>query len=213
MSHDLKAPLLSINKLLDYLKDDYLDKLDNDGRELIGTIHEKSVEVIGIVDHLLEFSKMCEINMQLEKISLNEVFDKLFKDLASYEPQRKIIFNMGNLPYIKGDPVMIKLLVYNILSNALKYSRNREETVIKVDSETSESEYTISVKDNGTGFNMAYSSRLFGVFQRLHSQSEFEGSGIGLAICQRILTRHNGKAWMTGEVDNGATFYFTFPRA
>jgi len=103
-------------------------------------------------------------------------------------------------------------LVYNILSNAVKYTRNRKIATIKVSYSESECEYIVSVEDNGAGFNMMYSSRLFKVFQRLHSQNEFEGSGIGLTICQRILKRHNGNAWMTGEEGKGATFYFSFPK-
>lgn len=212
VSHDLKAPLLSINKLIEYLAADYSDKLDSDGHDLLETIREKSKEVVSIVDHLLEFSKMCEMQMQREEIQLKEIFGEVFDELTSQETERNICFGLQELPCINGDKVMLKLLIKNILSNALKYTRTKEEAIIEVSSSESENEYTVSVKDNGVGFNMEYSSRLFGVFQRLHSNSEFEGSGIGLAICQRILKRHGGKAWMVGEVDKGATFYFAFPK-
>ncbi len=212
VSHDLKAPLLSLNKLTEYLGDDYADRLDGDGMELLAAIREKSTEVIDIVDHLLEFSRMCEMKMEKEIISLEKVFFEAYSELIGNEPQRLVEFKVQKLPHINGDSVMIKLLVSNILSNSLKYTRRKEKAVIEVTFSESENEYVVSVRDNGAGFNMMYSSRLFGVFQRLHSQTEFEGSGIGLAICQRILKRHNGRAWMTGEVDKGASFNFTFPK-
>lgn len=212
VSHDLKAPLLSIKKLIDYFEADYIDKLDGDGHELLITIREKSAEVINIVDHLLELSKMGEMQMKKEAIHLEKLFHEVFDELMKHETNRQVRYYLQQLPVINGDPVMIKLLILNILSNAIKYTRNEKLTIIKVFSSESDNEYIISIEDNGVGFNMMYSSRLFGVFQRLHSQSEFEGSGIGLTICQRILKRHNGSAWMTGEEDEGATFNFSFPK-
>lgn len=186
--------------------------MDRSGQELLAAIREKSVEVVGIVDHLLKFSKMCEMPINREPVRLNEIFDEAYRELLRQEPARRISFKPKELPVINGDAVMIRLLVSNILSNALKYTRNRELAVIEVTSSENDDEYVISISDNGVGFDMNYSSRLFGVFQRLHSQNEFEGSGIGLAICQRILKRHNGRAWMTGEVDRGASFYFALPK-
>ncbi len=212
VSHDLKAPLLSINKLVEYLESDYIDNLDTDGKEIILNIREKSREVISIIDHLLEFSKMYEMHMNICSIDMNDPFRQVFNELIKLQPSRKVRFNVGSLPLIQGDPVMIRLLVQNILSNALKYTNNREETIIEACVKENENEYIFSIKDNGVGFDMRYSSRLFGVFQRLHSHNEFEGSGVGLAICQRILKRHGGKAWLTGEVDKGAVFYFSFPK-
>ena len=212
VSHDLKAPLLSIKKLIGYFETDYKDKLDSDGHDLLNTIGEKSTEVIDIVDHLLELSRMGEMPMKKEAIHLENLFREIFEELMKSERNRQIRFCIQQLPVIDGDPVMIKLLVLNILSNAIKYTRNEKNAIIKVSSSENDNEYIISTEDNGVGFNMMYSSRLFGVFQRLHSQSEFEGSGIGLTICQRILKRHNGSAWMTGEEGRGAVFSFSFPK-
>lgn len=212
VSHDLKAPLISIKKLIGYFEADYKDKLDGDGHDLLVTISEKSTEVIDIVDHLLELSKMGEMPMKKEEIDLEKLFREVFHELMKNETNRQVRFNLHQLPVINGDPVMVKLLVHNILSNAIKYTRNEKVAVIKVFSVENENEYILSIEDNGVGFNMMYSSRLFGVFQRLHSQSEFEGSGIGLTICQRILKRHSGSAWMTGEEGRGASFNFTFPK-
>lgn len=212
ISHDLKAPLLSMNKLIDFFEADYKSKMDKDGHELLGTIREKSAEVINIIDHLLEFSKMCELQMFKQPVDLKQLFIEVYSELMNNGSKRQVDFNVYPLPVIIGDPVMIKLLITNILSNALKYTRNRKLACIEVRSSENDIEQIVSVHDNGVGFNMEYSSRLFGVFQRLHSQTEFEGSGIGLAICQRIIERHNGTVWLTGEEDKGATFYFTVPK-
>lgn len=212
VSHDLKAPLLSIDKLAEYLTLDYAAALDDDGRELVANIREKSRELINIIDRLLEFSRMCELQMNIEIINLEHLFHEVFAELSKLEPERQVQFTVRPLPPVHGDPVMLKLLVRNILANALKYTRYRKKAVVEVAASETETGYIFSIKDNGAGFDMRYSSRLFGVFQRLHSQNEFEGSGVGLAISQRILKRHNGKAWMTGKVDEGATFYFSFSK-
>ncbi len=212
ISHDLKAPLLSINKLIEYLIEDYRNKLGSEGQELITIIQEKSVEVIAIIDHLLEFSKMCEIPMQHEVIQLEQLFHNVYNELIQLQGQRHVKYILKPLPKVAGDPVLMRILTSNILTNALKYTRNREIAMIEIGYSERENEYIFAVKDNGVGFDMRYSARLFGVFQRLHSQNEFEGSGLGLAICQKILQRHNGHAWMIGEVEKGATFYFSFPK-
>ncbi|WP_092486662.1 response regulator [Desulfoscipio geothermicus] len=212
IAHDLKAPLLSINKLIEYLVADYRNELDSEGQELVTIIQEKSLEVIAIIEHLLEFSKMCEMPMQNEVIQLEHLFLDVYNELVQLQGERQVELNLKPLPNVTGDPVMMRMLVSNILSNALKYTRTREIAMIEVSFSESENEYTFAVKDNGVGFDMRYSARLFGVFQRLHSQNEFEGSGVGLAICQKILKRHNGQAWMIGEIDKGATFYFSFPK-
>ncbi|OLN32005.1 response regulator [Desulfosporosinus metallidurans] len=210
VAHDLKAPLLSLSKLTEYLDLDYSDRLNNEGRELIDNIQDKSKEIIQLVDHLLELSRMSEMPMNIEPINLEQLFWEVYAELIKLEPQRDVKFTIQHLPTIQGDSVMIKLLVMNVLSNALKYTRNRKEASIEATAMENEAEFIISIKDNGAGFDMRYASRLFSVFQRLHSQNEFEGSGVGLAIVQKILKRHHGLAWMTGKVDEGATFYFSF---
>ena len=212
VSHDLKAPLLSINKLTEYLTADYQDQLGGDGNELIVNIREKSQEVIDIIDHLLELSRMSEMRMNIKTIRLDRLFREVYDELVKLEPPRSITFTVHSLPDIQADPVMIKLLLTNILSNSLKYTRNKQAAVIEVSSCDSGSETVIAVKDNGAGFDMRYAARLFKVFQRLHSESEFKGSGVGLAISGKIIKRHHGKAWITGEVDQGATFYFSLPK-
>ncbi|WP_242833863.1 response regulator [Desulfosporosinus sp. OT] len=212
VAHDLKAPLLSLSKLTEYLALDYSDRLDFEGRELVDDIQNKSTEIIQLVNHLLELSRMSEMPMNIEHINLEQLFGEVFNELIRLEPERNIEFIIKPLPLIQGDPVMIKLLVINILTNALKYTRNQKKAHIKVTFIDNETRFIISVEDNGAGFDMRYASRLFSVFQRLHSQNEFEGSGVGLAIVQKILKRHHGLAWITGKVDEGATFYFSIPK-
>ncbi|TWH45035.1 response regulator [Sporomusa sp. KB1] len=209
VAHDLKSPLLSLNKLTEYLAADYADKIDPDGQELISNIQEKSQEVIQIIDHLLDLSRMCERKMDLTTIDLSQLFSKTYTELVALEPVRDIEFTLAPLPTIQGDALMLKLLVQNILSNALKYTRHKATASIKVTATQTDTEFVIAIQDNGAGFDMKYSARLFNIFQRLHSNNEFEGSGIGLAICQKILKRHHGTAWITGKVNEGASFYFS----
>jgi len=212
IAHDLKAPLLSINKLIEYLFADYADKLNGDGNELLAHINDKSTEVLSIIDHLLDFSRMCEMPLKSEEINLEQLFFEVFNELKETQKHRQIELIIGRLPNIYGDPVMIKLMIANVLSNAIKYTVKRDLAIIETSCLENSDEYIISVKDNGIGFDMRYASRLFKMFQRLHSQNEFEGSGVGLAICQRILKRHGGRAWLVGDPDKGATFYFSFPK-
>ncbi|ADY56520.1 response regulator receiver sensor signal transduction histidine kinase [Syntrophobotulus glycolicus DSM 8271] len=212
VSHDLKAPLLSISRLIDYLVLDYSPRLDNDGHELLDNIQKKSNELIMIIDHLLEFSRMSEMELRIEKVDLEHCFRTICSELIKLEPQRKIQCIIKSLPIICADPIMMKLLVSNILSNALKYTRNKAAASIEITSAETPEEYIVSIKDNGEGFDMRYSDKLFKVFQRLHAQNEFEGSGVGLAICQKILQRHHGRAWLTGKIDQGACFSFSFPK-
>ncbi|SDE32446.1 hybrid sensor histidine kinase/response regulator [Sporomusa acidovorans] len=211
VSHDLKAPLLSIGKLTEYLTADYQDKLGDDGNELLANIQEKSLEVIATIDHLLELSRTSEMQMHKETIHLERLFREVYDELVTLEPPRQITFTVNSLPDIQADPIMFKLLITNILSNSLKYTCNRKNATIEVSSFNHGGETVIAVKDNGAGFDMRYAARLFKVFQRLHSDNEFKGSGVGLAISQKIVKRHNGKAWITGETDKGATFYFSLP--
>ncbi|VBB09411.1 Hypothetical protein LUCI_4701 [Lucifera butyrica] len=212
VAHDFKAPLLSINQLASFIVRDYYDQLDRNGQELITYIQSKSAEVVNITDHLLELSRMSEKLLTMESIHLEFLFREVYDELIQIQPERNVAFKLKHLPSIYGDPIMIKILVTNILSNALKYTNKREQALIEVDSVENKNDYIISVRDNGAGFDMSESHRLFMIFERLHSVNEFEGTGIGLVVCQKILKRHHGRAWLTGKVDAGATFSFRFPK-
>jgi signal transduction histidine kinase len=212
VAHDFKAPLLSINQLAKHIDLKYSDKLDSKGKEFFKHIQKKSTEVINITDHLLELSRMSQKQITMEDIKLESLFREVYDELIELHPERQLVFAIDHLPDICGDPIMIKILVFNILSNAFKYTRNRKLAVIEVSSIEEENDYVILVKDNGAGFDMSESSRLFKIFERLHSVREFEGTGVGLVVCQKILKRHYGKAWLTGKVDGGAVFSFRFPK-
>lgn len=212
VAHDFKSPLQSINKLSQYFMRDYADKVDSNGQELITHIQNKSAEVVDITDHLLELSRMSQKQIAMEDIKLELLFREVYDELIELQPERQVAFKIKELPIIHGDPIMIRILVTNILSNALKYTRNCEQAIIEVTFVEDENNYIISVRDNGAGFDMSESSRLFKIFERLHSVDQFEGTGVGLVVCQKILKRHNGKAWLNGKINEGAVFSFSFPK-
>ncbi len=212
VAHDFKSPLLSINQLAKFIVRDYYDKLDRNGQELVNHIQNKSAEVVTITDHLLELSRMSQKQIKTEPVSLEELFWTVYSELRQIGPKRQVEYTVAELPTVQGDPIMLKILVTNILDNALKYTRNREQAIIDVTFTEDGNNYIISVKDNGAGFDMEYSSKLFEILERLHPVDQFEGTGVGLVTCQKILKRHGGKAWMTGKVDEGATIFFSFPK-
>jgi signal transduction histidine kinase len=213
VAHDFKGPLLSINQLAKLLTLKYSEPLNNKGKEFLSHIQDKSTEVITMTDHLLELSRMSQKELQMQAIPLEMLFRQGYQELKEIQPERQVNFILNSLPIIYGDPIMIKILISNILSNALKYTRIRQQAIIEVSSVEEENNYLISVKDNGAGFNMHYSAKLFKIFERLHSADKFEGTGVGLVICQKILFRHHGHAWLTGKDGEGAAFSFRFPKA
>ncbi len=152
--------------------------------------------------------------MRKINVSLDKLFKDAVKNLAPEMNGRSINWNIGPLPQVYGDPTMLQLVFTNLISNALKFTCGREEAKIEVGSTTNEQEeIVVFVRDNGVGFDMRYGDKLFGIFQRLHRQEEFEGTGIGLANVRRIVSRHGGRAWAEGKVDGGATFYFSLPKS
>jgi light-regulated signal transduction histidine kinase (bacteriophytochrome) len=155
---------------------------------------------------------MSQKQIKTEPVSLEELFWTVYSKLRMLGPQRQVEYTVAELPTVQGDPIMLEILATNILDNALKYTRNRQQTTIDVTFTEDENNYIVSVKDNGAGFDMEDSSRLFKILERLHPVDQFEGTGIGLVTCQKILKRHGGKAWITGKVDEGATFFFSFPK-
>lgn len=213
VSHDLRAPLRHIDGFVQLLQTRAAGKLDEKEVHYLKLI-TASVQHMGkLIDDLLHFSRMSRQEMVFIKMD----FDYLVRDLASAfsneNPERSIEWNIRPLPEIDADPSLISVAMTNLLSNALKYSQHRSPTKVEIASIRSEDakELTIFVKDNGAGFDMQHAEKLFGVFQRLHRQEEFEGTGIGLAIVHRIISRHGGRVWAEAKVDEGATFFFTIP--
>jgi light-regulated signal transduction histidine kinase (bacteriophytochrome) len=166
-----------------------------------------------LIDSLLVFSRMGRTEMLHTRVDLNSVVRQAQRDVAQAEPERSVEWVIGHLPTVPGDPTMLQLVFTNLLSNAFKYSRPRENARIEIgNSDGTRPEYVLYVKDNGVGFDMTYANRLFGVFQRLHRVEEFEGTGIGLANVQRIVVRHGGRVWAESELGKGSTFYVALPK-
>ena len=172
-------------------------------------VDEQSNHLIRLIDDLLTFSRTARAELRKTNIQLNDLLKATLRDLHRDTENRKIEWIIGLLPEVEADPALLRQVVMNLLGNALKYTRTRETARIEVGSRSGPKEYTVFVRDNGVGFDPRYAHKLFGVFQRLHRAAEFEGTGIGLANVRRIIHRHGGRAWAEGELDHGATFYFT----
>jgi len=165
-----------------------------------------------LIEDLLIFSRLGRSELKVVDINMDILTGEVIYDLKKENNDRKIKWNIKRLPVIKGDYFLIKTVIVNLISNAVKFTSKKEVAEIRFGYEEKEKEYEFFIKDNGAGFNMEYYDKLFGVFQRLHPVDEFEGTGVGLAIVQRIIHRHGGRVWAEGVVDGGATFYFSIPK-
>jgi len=211
VSHDLRAPLRHIQSFAEMLNKDAATTFSEKGKRYLTIILDSSKRMTTLIEDLLEFSRMGRAEMQQVLVDMDEVVQETLQNITSGLHDRKIAWKIAPLPKVCADRAMLSQVWSNLLSNAVKYSQHQEEAKIEVGCEQKENEVIFHVKDNGAGFSMEYAHKLFGVFQRLHRQEDFEGTGIGLANVRRIITRHGGRTWAEGEVDAGATFYFTLP--
>ena len=212
VSHDLRAPLRAIDGYTRILVEDYEALLDAEGKRVCGVISAEARRMGQLIDDLLAFSRLGRKEMYSSSIDMKAVVISVLNEQLKEEDRARIDFHIARLPSIQGDPSLIRQVWVNLLSNAIKFTSKKERATVEVGSKTSREEVIYFVRDNGAGFDMEYGNKLFGVFQRLHSESEFDGTGVGLAIVQRIVRRHGGRVWAEGEVDKGATFYFALPR-
>jgi light-regulated signal transduction histidine kinase (bacteriophytochrome) len=212
VSHDLRAPLRAIDGFSRVILEDYFDKLDDEGKRVIHIIRGNTQKMGQLIDDLLVFSRLGRQEIKVSDVDIENLATGVLKELNDIVPERKIQFDVRKLPSAHGDKAMIRQVFANLLSNAIKFTRPNENGMIEVGGSNDGDQNTYYVKDNGVGFDMQYENKLFGVFQRLHSTEEFEGTGVGLAIVQRIIHRHGGRVWAEGKVNEGATFYFTLPR-
>ena len=212
VSHDLRAPLRAITGFSSMLLEDYADKLDDEGKHLLDVVKDSTLKMGALVDDLLALSRIGRKDVELSEIDMDKLAKAVFDEIKAATPERELQFNIKPLPPAHGDQGLIRQVFFNLLSNAIKFTRLRETAVIEVSGYAEGSENVYYVKDNGAGFDMQYADKLFGAFQRLHSDKQFEGTGIGLATVQRIVNRHGGKIWAEGKVNEGATFYFTLPK-
>jgi len=211
VSHDLRAPLRAISGFAQAVVEDYAPRLDDEGRRFLGLIQDNAHRMGQLIDDLLTFSRLGRQQLMETQIDLGTLAQGVFDELIAQSPGRQIQLVVRSVPPALGDKAMVRQVLMNLLSNAIKFTRPRHEAVIEFGYVVRRDQGAYYVKDDGVGFDMQYVNKLFGVFQRLHSVTEFEGTGVGLAIVYRIITRHGGRVWAEGEVDKGATFYFTLP--
>jgi PAS domain S-box-containing protein len=211
VSHDLRAPLRSVHGYTKILLEEYEDKLDDEGKRICGIISSSATQMGALIDDLLSFSRIGRSSLNPMLLDMKSMVTSIFADISSNVEKSRTKLKIGKLHKASGDANLIKIVWTNLISNAIKYSSKEIISEISVSSQLVYDRITYSVKDNGVGFDMNYKHKLFGVFQRLHSEAEFEGNGVGLAIVQRIILKHGGKVWAEGEVGKGATFYFSLP--
>ncbi|WP_348771350.1 ATP-binding protein [Azospirillum sp. SYSU D00513] len=212
VSHDLRAPFRHVTSYAELLRARAAGKLDAREQHYLNTIIDAASSAGHLVDGLLHFSQLGRASLAVVPIDMNKLVAEVRRLLAPEAGDRSIQWSVAELPEVSGDPTMIRLVMQNLLSNAIKYTRNRPDPVIEVGSRTAPDVVEFFVRDNGTGFDMAYAHKLFGVFQRLHREEEFEGIGIGLANVRRIVERHGGSARAEGQPGKGAAFFFSLPR-
>jgi predicted ATPase/signal transduction histidine kinase/tRNA A-37 threonylcarbamoyl transferase component Bud32/PAS domain-containing protein len=211
ISHDLRAPLRAIDGFSRMMEEDYSEQLDTEGNRYLKVVRDNAKRMGELIDDLLNLSRFDRREISKQPIFLNELIQQVLSDLRSEQSGREIVFAIAQLPICQGDLSLLTQVWINLLSNAIKYTSYQPVAHIQIGYEIMDSEGVYFIRDNGSGFDMQYADNLFGVFQRLHREQEFEGTGIGLAIVQRIIQRHGGRIWAEASVNQGATFYFTLP--
>ncbi|HWN87225.1 MAG TPA: PAS domain S-box protein [Vicinamibacterales bacterium] len=211
VSHDLRAPARAVDSYAGILAEDYGTRLDAEGLRLCGVVRSEAQRMGRLIDDLLMFSRLGRMSMQTVAVDMTSLAAEVFDELSSAQDRTRITFRVGTLPTAEGDRALLRQVWVNLLANALKFSAKKPVAVIGVSGRVNGDEVVYTVSDNGAGFDMAYKSKLFGVFQRLHTDYEFSGTGVGLAIVQRIVHRHGGRVWAEAEIDRGAVFSFALP--
>jgi len=217
VSHDLRAPLRHVDGFSELLQKQASAALDDKSLHYLSTIKESANQMGTLIDDLLVFSKIGRAEMLFTTVNLDQLVQEVLQEIKRDTEGRRIAWTIGPLRTVRGDRSMLRQVLVNLIGNAVKYTRQLEEARIEIgtatDAQENEDEIVVFIRDNGVGFDMQYVHKLFSVFQRLHSTSEFEGTGVGLANVRRIIHRHGGRTWAQGSVDVGATFYFSLPVA
>jgi light-regulated signal transduction histidine kinase (bacteriophytochrome) len=209
VSHDLRAPVRGLHGFSQILLEDFSADLPEQAKGYLKRIEDNAKLMGELIDDLLAFSHLGRQQVKKTTVNASAIAKLAFEEITEHEDKARIHFMINKLPEVQADATLLKQVFVNLFSNAIKFSRQREQAIIEVGSEPSDQGTILFVRDNGVGFDMQHSGKLFGVFQRLHSYDQFEGTGVGLAIVRRIVERHGGVVWAEAEQDKGATFYFT----
>lgn len=211
VSHDLRAPLRAIQGFSSVLVEDYGDRLDDDGRRIIGVLVSSVQKLGSLIDDLLELSRIGRRNLERFDLDMDALVEDCISELCMNDPSMRDVFVVGRLGSASGDPTAVRQVWQNLIDNALKFSSRESTQKIEIGSEQTQEGTVYSVTDNGVGFDEKYAPKIFQTFERLHTSDEFEGTGIGLAIVKRIIDMHGGRVWASSTPGNGATFSFTLP--
>ena len=211
VSHDLRAPLRAVQGFCRIYMDDFGASIPKEGLELLDHVLAGSKRMGQLIEDLLEFSRLGRQPILRQIVPLDRIVARLVAEQREKDPQRPIELRVGSLGECEGDPSLIEQVLVNLISNAFKFTRGRDPAVVEIDRTQREAELVYFVRDNGAGFDMKYADKLFGVFQRLHTTAQFEGTGVGLSIVHRIVDRHGGRIWAESEPEKGAAFFFTLP--
>jgi PAS domain S-box-containing protein len=211
VSHDLRAPLRAINGFSQILVKDYLDHMESEAKRLIQVVVDNTNRMDEIINGLLSISKISSIELKKRPIEMTEMVESIYRESTSPSDKKRITINISKLLTGFGDSALIRQVWVNLIENAVKFSRKKENPTIQISSYNEKDQTIYVIKDNGAGFNQDYQDKLFTIFQRLHSPTEFEGTGVGLALIHRVIQKHGGKVWAEGEEGVGATFYFSLP--
>jgi len=212
VSHDLQAPLRHMKGFVELMKKRLVDLPDEKLHHYANAIAAASIKMQLLIDDLLAFSRMGHTELVKSPIKSDTIVREIVLEMQDEVKGRDIKWEINELPKLYGDPTLLRLVFVNLISNAVKFTNTRPQAEIKIGCKDEEDKFTCSIADNGVGFDMKYVDRIFGVFQRLHTQEEFKGSGVGLANVRRIISRHGGRTWAEGSAGHGATFYFTLPK-
>jgi two-component system, sensor histidine kinase and response regulator len=211
VSHDLRAPLRHIDGFSHRLVKEYGAQLPPAAQHLLERVHHGAQRLGLLIDDLLNLSRFSRQPLAKRTVSLARLVEQVLTELQGEREGRQVEIRLGHLPECLGDASLLKQVFMNLLANALKFTRQREKALIEIECREQAGELECSIRDNGAGFDMQYAGKLFGVFQRMHSADEFEGTGVGLSIVHRIIQRHGGRVWAEAEIDKGAAFHFTLP--
>jgi light-regulated signal transduction histidine kinase (bacteriophytochrome) len=212
VSHDLRAPLRGIAGFSAILSEDHAHNLDEEAKRVLGVIQTETQRMGRLIDELLNFSRLGRRPLNCSLLDMTALAKAVFEELAGFCSGPRPRCELNSLPPARGDAALIRQVFVNLISNAIKFTRQREVARIEINGHADSEYSTYYIKDNGAGFDPKYSGKLFGVFQRLHRDDEFEGTGVGLALVQRIIHRHGGRVWAESKLGQGATFYFTIPK-